>query len=364
MEMVGIEMIKRYMPQDWEEKCKELGALQRGREIKTPEELLTLILLYMTEGESLQMTSAMMKLAGVSVNKNAVHERIKNSWKWLSYLSKKVCEETGCLTEKPEWLGEKEVCLVDGSELSIKGSKGGDYYLHYMFSLFQFSCRQLELTPKQDGEKMGIFGEIKAGDIVIADRNYGNMKAIEHIKEKGAEFILRLKAVCFNMYDAEGNKIDVLEYGKGLGEWKSTEIECFYKQGKELKPLKVCLMKKGKVEIEKALKRQKRKASRLQRTVSSRSVSYNDFIVLAANVPYSPEKIFELYRARWHIEIVFKRLKSLFGFGNVPSKNENSVKAWFYGKLLLAGICEASVKRSRFPPNPKSGKCGEYQYLE
>jgi hypothetical protein len=364
MEIKGIEIVKEYLPLEWEEKCKELGALQRGRMIKTPEDLLTLILLYMTEGESLQMTSAMMKLAGISVNKNAVHERIKSSWRWLEYLSKKVCQESGCLIEKPEWLEGKEVCLADGSEMAIKGSKGGDYYPHYMFNLFQFSCRQLELTTRQEGEKMSIFEEIKAGDIVIADRNYGNMKAIEHIKEKGAEFILRLKARCFTMYDAEGNEIDVLEYGKKLSEWESVETECFYKQGKKLKQIKIFIMKKGKEEIEKAVKKQKRKASRLQRNVSSKSLSHNDFIVLASNLPYSPEKIFELYRARWHIEIVFKRLKSLFGFGNVPSKNENSVKAWFYGKLLLAGICEASIKRSRFPPNPQNRERGEYQYLE
>jgi hypothetical protein len=364
MDIKGIEIIKEYLPNDWEEKCKELGALQRGRMIKTPEELLTLILLYMTEGESLQMTSAMMKLAGISVNKNAVHERIKSSWRWLSYLSKQVCQETGCLIEKPEWLEGKEVCLIDGSELSLKGSKGGNYYLHCMFNLFQFACRHLELTPKSEGEKAGIFEDIRAGDIVIGDRNYGNMKAMEHIKEKGAEFILRLKAGCFNIYDAEGNEINVLEYGKELTEWESMEIGCFYKQGKEFKPLKVCLMKKGKGEIEKAVKKQKRKASRLQRTLSARSFANNDFIVLATNVPYSPEKVFELYRARWQIEIVFKRLKSLFEFGNVPSKNENSVKAWFYGKLLLAGICEASIKRSRFPPNPKDGARGEHQYLE
>ena len=94
-------MVKEYLPRDWEEKCKELKALQRGRQIKTPEELLTLVLLYMTEGESLQITSAMMKLAGMSVNKNAVHERIKGSWKWLEYMAKEVCQETGCLTEKP-----------------------------------------------------------------------------------------------------------------------------------------------------------------------------------------------------------------------------------------------------------------------
>jgi hypothetical protein len=290
-----------------------------------------------------------MKLAGINVNKNAVHERIKGSWEWLSWLAKSVLGESGFLMEKPKWLEGKEICLVDGSELALKGSKGGDYLLHYMFSLFEFSCRQLELTEKKEGEKLSLF-EFGKGDIVIADRNYGNMKAIEYVKEKGAEFILRLKTGCFNMYDGQGKKIDILEYGKSLKDWESTEVECYYKQGKELKQLKVCLMKKGEAETQKTEKKLRRKANRNQRQLSEKSISHNNYIIVATNLFYTSEQIFELYRARWQIELVFKRLKSLFGFGNVPAKNPNSVKAWFYGKLLLAGVCEASIKRSHFPP--------------
>ena len=355
MKTLSIEGIKEYLPTEWSSKCKEYGALQRGRSIKTAEDLLTLNLLYMTEGESLQMTSAMMKLAGVSVNKNAVHERIKSSGKWLGWMAKEVLSENGFLIEKPEWLKEKELCLADGSELALKGSKGGDYLLHYMFSLFEFSCRQLELTTTEEGERLSIF-EFKAGDIVIGDRNYGNMKAIEHVKEKGAEYILRLKAGCFNIYDSEGKDMEILEYGKELDEWESKTIDCYYRQGKELRPFKVCLMKKGKEEIKKTITKQKRKASKEQRTLSAKSIETNDYIVLATNLTYTPEQIFELYRARWQIELVFKRLKTLFGFGNVPSKNPDSVKSWFYGKLLLAGICESSIKRSHFSPAPNSGR--------
>ena len=42
------KQVLRLLPEGWELKAKELGALQRAREIKTPEELLRLILLYLT----------------------------------------------------------------------------------------------------------------------------------------------------------------------------------------------------------------------------------------------------------------------------------------------------------------------------
>jgi hypothetical protein len=41
------------MPQGWEDKAKELGALVRGREIKSVLDLPRLVFLYLSEGKSL-----------------------------------------------------------------------------------------------------------------------------------------------------------------------------------------------------------------------------------------------------------------------------------------------------------------------
>jgi hypothetical protein len=48
---IGIEEIKKILPVEWEKKARELGALVRSRVIKVGEELLVLILLYVTSGK-------------------------------------------------------------------------------------------------------------------------------------------------------------------------------------------------------------------------------------------------------------------------------------------------------------------------
>ncbi|MDR2246650.1 MAG: hypothetical protein LBE17_08320, partial [Treponema sp.] len=46
------------------------------------------------------------------------------------------------------------------------------------------------------------------------------------------------------------------------------------------------------------------------------------------------------------------RLKSLFGYNQIPSKVEASAKAQVYGKLLLAAFCETWANKARFLPPP------------
>jgi transposase len=78
-------------------------------------------------------------------------------------------------------------------------------------------------------------------------------------------------------------------------------------------------------------------------------VELNEYVALATSLNYTNGQILELYRARRQIEQVFYRLKSL-GYGDTPGKCDDTVKAWFYGKLLLAVLCEAILKGMDPPP--------------
>jgi hypothetical protein len=57
------------------------------------------------------------------------------------------------------------------------------------------------------------------------------------------------------------------------------------------------------------------------------------------------ELILQRYRFRWQREPVFKGLKTLFGYNQIPSKADISAKAQVYGKLLPAAFCETGANR-------------------
>lgn len=141
-----------------------------------------------------------------------------------------------------------------------------------------------------------------------------------------------------------------------MGEKESTSINLYYKTGKELKPVRICAIRKTAVEEQNGIKQIKKSNSKKMRgKVSDLQAIYNKYIMVATSltdeIPSS--YILELYRMRWQIELVFKRFKSIFDYDEMPSKKEKSIYAFFYGKLLIAAICEALVNQGRFSPNPK-----------
>ena len=149
------EAILGYLPEGWEEAAKSEGALQRSRKIKTAEDLLYLVLLYLTGAGSFQNASTLMRLStDIQLNKEAVRKRIMGSWAWLRWMGQQLCLKHGYAVERPGWLGERRVLLVDATDMALRGSGTSDYRLHYAFDLFEYSCTQAELTGITEGKRL------------------------------------------------------------------------------------------------------------------------------------------------------------------------------------------------------------------
>jgi hypothetical protein len=342
-----------YLPSDWEKKAKELGAMRRNSGvISEPSSLLRLNMLYVTNGGSFEMSALGMHLSeGIKLSKVAAFKRIKNSGEWLRWMAKELCATQGVTIEKPAFLSGRNVKLIDASDETTKGKNKNTWRLHYAFDLFGFQCSHMELTTNKEGEKLTRF-DFNEDDIVIADRIYCTMSGIEHVSSSVADFVLRFRSKAFILYDKYGGRIDILSHLRPLEAFENTDIHCYYKlQTGELRPLRIVAMKKDQAAIAKTKRKMARKVSKKQeKPPQTATIELNEYVVLATSLDYTNEQILELYRARWQIEQVFYRLKSLFGYGNTPSKNDTTVQAWFYGKLFLAALCESILKRVPFPP--------------
>ena len=350
------EQVLGLLPKGWESKAKELGALSRARKIKTPEELLKLILIYLTEGKSFAGTSAIMQLMGASqLTKKAVHKRMVNSAEWLQWLCENIYRQSGIIAPKPSWLGKKNVLIVDGTEECTCGIRKQCYMLHYCLDLFTLDTREFMLTDIRTGEKLRNFKQIGKNDIVMGDRMYGTIQGITYLRKQKAGFILRIRSSWFNIYNRKGQKIDILKRFCRLKEGKCADIDAQIKAADEYIPVRICAVRKDSESERKGLKRLKyvNQRKRNSKPVTELQSENNKYIIVATSLgdEVSAEQIMELYRARWQIELAFKRLKSLFRYNDLPAKQSKSTMAWFYGKLLLAALCETLVNTGRFFPS-------------
>ena len=57
----------------------------------------------------------------------------------------------------------------------------------------------------------------------------------------------------------------------------------------------------------------------------------------------SDDAALKLYRLRWQVELLFKRLKSLLHLDELPTRAGPTSKSWLLGRLLCAAIAQALV---------------------
>jgi len=254
------------------------------------------------------------------------------------------------LVRKPEFLGEHKVKLVDASEEVTRGKLKSTWRLHYVFDLFGFCCTSMEMTSNKEGERLTRH-IVNENDILLADRIYCTMSGIEHVLENKGDFLIRFKSKAFKLYDENGNELELLPHMRHLKALENTEIRCFYKHNGKLRPIRIVAMKKDWKSVESCKRKMANKYRGKKKPLQDDTLELNEYVVLATSLEYTNEQILELYRVRWQVEQVFFRLKSLFGYGDVPSKRDDSVKAWFYGKLFLAALCETILKKMSFSPS-------------
>jgi hypothetical protein len=252
------------------------------------------------------------------------------------------------------WLGDRKVYLAGASDEPVHGSDKADYRLHYAIGLFDLGMKEMALTGTEQGEKAGNFKSFGEGNIVLGDRGYCSKQGIEYLLGRDAGFLFRFGTKRFDVYNQAGKKVNVPGYFKGLVPGGVGEKTLYYPYEGEYKPLRFCVLRKSKEAEEKGLEslRKTRIRKHGDKELSKAQIAYNRYVIVVTSIiDVAPELLLDLYRQRWQIERVSKRLKSLFKYHEIPVRVGESARAWFYGKLLLAALCETRVNKGRFSPS-------------
>ena len=307
------EYVRTLLPLDLEDSSRSAGALLRCRNVPDAAALLRLALAYAVSDLSLKDVAA-----------------------WASALH--LAEITGPglfyrLREAEGWL--EPVRVVDATVINGPGNKPVQWRAHVLINPATGGFQRVELTDDSGGEKLSRY-KIQRGEIVLGDRAYGTARGLYAVREADAHALVRFNPGNLRTCDEQRQRIHLAEKEPLVPSVGVVEVSVTI-------PVPPTSTKSHKTwDSAKAI------AWLPARALASRTRSGEVIWLIttldATQLP--PVQSMVLYRARWQIELLFKRLKSLLHLDTLPSRQGPTAKSWMLARLIAAALAQRLVQPS------------------
>lgn len=324
-------------------------AFLRRRGVRSANDLLHLALLYGPGGLSLRSVAGFATDAGIAdLCDVSLLDRLRNADAFLAdVLTHLLTDARG---EAP-LDGRLQLGLVDGSTISVAGSEGSDWRLHARYEPARGRFTDLLVTEAKTAEALSCVA-VRPGDVLVQDRGYARLRNFVHAKAQGASFITRIGWRSINLFDAAGERFDLLSALPESGP-EVMEHAVQIGAGPNAVPARLIIARKPPEATERERKRVHRKASRKCHTTDARTLQAAGFMMLLTSLPETAAtatEIVRLYRMRWQVELAFKRLKSLGGLAALPASDPRLARTWLLAHLIAAVLIEASLSEALDSP--------------
>lgn len=341
------EYLLGFLPAGWQDKAKELGALRRCRKVPDAQTLLRVLLIHLAEGCSLRETSVRARESGIiELSDVAILDRLKLAGEWFRWMNMEIMQ-TWIVRHPSTVFGDQwNVRLVDATRIKEPGPTGSSWCIHYAIDLPSLECSELRVCDTHGpGETFCRF-TVRRGDLFVGDRAYGVRPGIVHVVDEGGDVLVRFAMSNLPLQTAKGRAFDLLNHlrtlsGTKIGHWP---VLLNYK-GRRVAG-RVCAIKKSKQAAEQAQKKVRSQSRKDGTTPRPQTVEAANYIFVFTTVEPNalrPSAVLEMYRGRWQIELVFKRLKSILGLGHLRKTDPEAATAWIHGKLLVAFLIESLI---------------------
>ncbi|GER88188.1 IS4 family transposase [Dictyobacter vulcani] len=240
--------------------------------------------------------------------------------------------------------------LVDATHLRTWKRSGESRRLHCSYELLSKRLDQVVLTDHHVGEGLKHFHG-QRGDIVVGDCAYCRRQAILDQLDEGVEVVTRLhwssmpllEADAQTPFDLSGWLTHVEPTGKG-------EANVVFQVRGRQQPMRLVAVHLSPEAAKRAHSKRKEKARKNGRTNQALTIQIADWLVVLTSLSadhWSAEQILLLYRARWQIELLFKRIKQLVRLHRLRSDDLQSNQAVLAAMLVGWILLERQVSQAR-----------------
>ena len=346
------ELLTTFFPAQWRDLARTTGALRGLRQDKGEENYLRVLMLHFGCGLSMRETVARAKQAKLAeISSVALFKRLRKSREWLYELCRALFEERGIA---PTVVTEHTVRLIDATIIKELGPTGAQWRIHYSLCWPTLRCDYFKLSPVEGegtGESLRQF-PLAQGEHLLADRGYCHASGIHYAAERKSYIAVRLNPDGIALKTPAGAAFPLLQKLRPMQRSGQIAVWDALVPFEERSPVavRICVIRKSKIAIALAHKQLRRKASKHGSELQPETLIYAEYVMVLTTFPepeFPPAVVLQWYRFRWQIELVFKRFKQIAQLGHLPKQDEESSKAWLYGKLFVALLTEKVLAQAR-----------------
>lgn len=346
------QVLRSFLPEDWRDKAIETNVLKGLRQDKSEENLLRTLLIHLAGGHSLRETALRARQAELAdMSDVALLKRLRKSKDWLAAMCVSMFQDRGVSVGNVE---DFEVRLVDGTEVKEPGKTGSLWRIHYSVRVPSLRCDFFKITAVEGegaGESLKQF-PIRPGDHLVADRGYGTASGIEYVSQAEGFVLVRISPHNLVIHE---NRSKRFRWKQRLGEIKESCGARSWPAWIEVSQHRrivgrVCAVRKTEEAIRLAHKRLRRRANKNGQQLKPETLLYAEYVIVFTTFQesrFNATEVLRWYRLRWQIELVFKRFKQIAQLGHLPKYDDESAKAWLYGKIFTALLTEKLMSCAR-----------------
>ncbi len=346
-------LVEERLPADLQAQAQQLKAFQRPRGVPSALVLLRGLLYYVLSHSSLRELSAWSRLIGLTsrvISGQAWHKRLLASADWLLWLF-----NTRLSAPKGDFRRHSHrILLVDATHVSCRDKRADTWRLHCAYDLLAGRLAWVRISTQHVAEGFAHL-LLHPGDILVGDGAYSRAKQLLAAAAARAFSLVRYSPAHLPLYAAAApawtreHRLDVPDWLRtlppGLYERRAMVVE-----QADCLPVRLIALVLPEEQAE-ALRRQKQRQARDKgRKLSEEALFLAGFVLLVTTLPqaqWSAEQLLDLYRARWQIEVLFKRIKQVLALHVLPAQTPASAQAMICALLVAWLLIEDDVEALR-----------------